>query len=405
MASDDVIPFGVVDYIVFSGLLIVSVLIGIYHSISKGGQRSTSTFLVADRSMTFLPIAMSILVSFTTPITILGFPAEVFIFGLQYSVSMFSKVWSYPLIAYFCIPVFHGLKFTSAYEYMSMRFHFSIRIFSSFMFTIQTLFFMAVVLIGPALAIKAVLGVDIWITIIISGVVCTVYTTLGGMRAVIWTDVFQFLVIFGTILVVFIVGSMRAGGFDHVWNYNAQNDRINLFEFPWDVTVRLSFFNLVIGFGFLDFNILLNQTSIQRYATAKTVGHAQNTVSSGLSSVIAMTLEDIIKPWRRFRSRQTGQPVVENDFRDTVISKILNILYVVLNCLITFIIGILASELVRCLSKTQREQKVDPKLLIAYLRPSEDANSQTSVNNLNVHEDKDGKLGHYNEAVTSDTAL
>ncbi|XP_070542897.1 sodium-dependent multivitamin transporter-like isoform X1 [Ptychodera flava] len=231
-STTDVIPFGTVDYIVFSTMLAVSTAVGIYQCFAEGGQKSTSRFLVADRSMGCVPIAMSMFVTVTSAIAVMGFPAEMYIHGIQFALSLNTYLWAYPLAAYFFIPVFRSLGITSVYEYMGLRYHLSLRIMCSVIFILQSLLYMATTMVGPALAIEAVQGFEMWKTVLIVGAVATFYTTVGGMKAVIWTDVFQFLVIFGSVLAVAIYGTIQVGGFEYVWSSNDVGDRLKLSSKP-----------------------------------------------------------------------------------------------------------------------------------------------------------------------------
>jgi len=91
----------------------------------------------------------------------------------------------------------------------------------------QQVIYMGVVLYAPSLALNAVTGFDLWLSVLTLGIVCTVYTALGGLKAVIWTDVFQTLVMFLGQLVVIIVGSAKVGGLRHVWEVASQHGRIS----------------------------------------------------------------------------------------------------------------------------------------------------------------------------------
>ncbi|XP_070578595.1 sodium-coupled monocarboxylate transporter 1-like [Ptychodera flava] len=153
--SNDPVPFGVADYVLFSGMLAISAITAIYHGFAKGGQHSTSRYLLADRKMHFLPVAMSILVSFTSPLALMGTPAEVFVYGAGVSSQLIASLWFLPLLAFIFVPVFHDLALASAYEYMELRFNFALRITVALLFMFQSLFYIAACLIGPALAIEA----------------------------------------------------------------------------------------------------------------------------------------------------------------------------------------------------------------------------------------------------------
>lgn len=108
--------FGVADYIVFVLTIIVSLAIGIYYALSGGRQKTTSEFLVGNRKMSFLPVAISLVVSFESSIMMLGTPAEIYQNGIQ---------WLWADIGFFCanvfsvqfmVPMLHPLRITSANE-------------------------------------------------------------------------------------------------------------------------------------------------------------------------------------------------------------------------------------------------------------------------------------------------
>ncbi|XP_070543741.1 sodium-dependent multivitamin transporter-like [Ptychodera flava] len=273
--STDVTPFEVFDYVIFGALLAVSAATGIYHCFAGGGQKSTSKFLVADRRMGCVPIAISIFVSFTSSVAILGYPAEVFMHGIQYFMLIAKYLWVYPLAAYFFVPFFRNLPFTSVYEYVGMRFNLGLRISCCLMYLMSSSTYMAVTMVGPALAIETVQGIEMWKVLIFMGATATFYTTLGGMKAVVWADVFQFLVILGSIVAVAIMGTNDVGGIEHLWNVNKVNHRLNFFEFKLDPTSRLSFFGLFIGSGMTSVGVMLSQAAVQRYLSAKSLGHAR----------------------------------------------------------------------------------------------------------------------------------
>ncbi|XP_077989565.1 sodium-coupled monocarboxylate transporter 1-like [Glandiceps talaboti] len=287
MASNDVIAFGVVDYVVFSGMLVISTLTGIYHGFAKGGQHSTSrctaitdwkNTILADKSMHFLPVAMSILVSFTSPLSIMGTPAEIYVHGIRYAVFSLSLLWCLPMVAYLYLPVFQNLQLTSAYEYMEMRFNFPLRILVAIIFIIQSAFYMAACLVGPAIAIEAVQNFDFWKTIVLTGLLCTLYTAFGGMKGVIWTDVFQFFIIIGTLLAVIVMAAVKVGGFTEVFEANNENGRLDIFGFELDPTVRLTFFNSFIGGAITMSPMYVSQTAVQRYMTIRSLKKSQASV-------------------------------------------------------------------------------------------------------------------------------
>ncbi|NXW64658.1 SC5A6 protein, partial [Eurystomus gularis] len=195
--------FTVIDYSIFVLLLVLSSAIGLFYALSGDRQRTVQEFLLANRNMGFLPVALSLLATFQSAVAIL---------------------------AHFFIPVFYRLRITSTYEYLELRFNKTVRIFGTITFIFQMVIYMGVVLYAPALALNAVTGFDLWSAVLTMGLVCTLYTTLGGLKAVIWTDVFQTLVMFAGQLAVIVVGARRVGGMARVWSLAEQEGKISGIE-------------------------------------------------------------------------------------------------------------------------------------------------------------------------------
>jgi len=89
---------------------------------------------------------------------------------------------------------------------------------------------MSIVLYAPALALSAVTGISKWASIVSVGLVCTLYCTIGGIKAVLWTDVFQSFLMFTAMIVIIIKGTYDVGGVDVVWQRAQYGQRIEFFK-------------------------------------------------------------------------------------------------------------------------------------------------------------------------------
>ena len=108
--------FTVWDYVIFAVILAIASVIGLYHGCIGNRQNSIAEFLMAGRSMSVLPVALSLLASFVSAILLLGTPAEIAIYGTQYWMICISFLFVIPLAAYIFIPVFYRLGLTSVFE-------------------------------------------------------------------------------------------------------------------------------------------------------------------------------------------------------------------------------------------------------------------------------------------------
>ncbi|KAJ8318085.1 hypothetical protein KUTeg_003176 [Tegillarca granosa] len=246
--------FSVVDYVLFALMLVVSAAIGLFYAIKDRRRQNTNDFLMAGGNMHAFPVALSLLASFMSAITLLGTPAEMYNYTTMYWWIGLSYLFVVFGAAHIFLPVFYRLKVTSAYE----------------------LLYMALVLYAPSLALNAVTGFTLWGSVISVGVVCTLYTTIGGMKAVLWTDTFQVGMMFAGLLAVLIRGSIEIGGFGNAWEKAYDSGRVVFDDFSPDPIVRHSVWSLVIGGTFTWVAIYgVNQAQVQRCCTCPTLKKAQ----------------------------------------------------------------------------------------------------------------------------------
>uniref|UniRef100_A0A8C7QS09 Sodium-dependent multivitamin transporter n=1 Tax=Oncorhynchus mykiss TaxID=8022 RepID=A0A8C7QS09_ONCMY len=250
------------DYVIFALLLVASTCIGLFYALSGGRQRTTQEFLLADRSMSCLPVSLSLLATFQSAVAILGAPSEIYTYGTQYWFLGVSYFLGLLIPAHVFIPVFYRLRLTSAYEYLELRFNKTVRIMGTVTFIFQ------MVCVCP---LHWLTGFDLWGAVLAMGLVCTLYTTLGGLKAVIWTDVFQTIVMFAGQLAVIIVGAHQAGGMGEVWRKAMNGSRIASLDLNPDPTERHTFWTLGVGGVFLMLALYgVNQAQVQRYLSSRT---------------------------------------------------------------------------------------------------------------------------------------
>jgi len=260
--------FGWEEYFIFGLMLLVSLLIGVFFYLK--GQKNNAQFLLGGRSMGTLPMTMSLIASFMSAITLLGTPAEMYANGTQYVF----LVLSYPLVmasaAHLYLPVFWKLKVSTSYEYLEWRFDKSVRILASALFTLQMVLYMSIVVYAPALAVEQITGFHLDAACLVIFIVCILYTTIGGIKAVMWTDTFQAVVMFGSFLAIIIKGNSDACGSSEVFDRNYQASKIELFNFNTLLTTRHTVWTMIIGGYFTWVSVYgINQTQVQRYMTVK----------------------------------------------------------------------------------------------------------------------------------------
>ncbi|KAK8782490.1 hypothetical protein V5799_016170 [Amblyomma americanum] len=283
--------FGAADYAVFTVMLLVSSLIGIYYRFTGDRQRTAREYLVANRNMSVVPVAFSLMASFMSAVTLLGVPSENYFYGTQFVIINIAYIFGTPIAAYVFLPVFYKLQVVSVYEYLERRFGRATRLAMSATFIIQMVLYMAVVLYAPAVALSAVTGISKWLSIISVGLVCTFYCTIGGMKAVLWTDLFQSILMFLAMFAVVGVGTYRMGGVYNVWNEALAGGRVEFLNFNPDPTVRHTVWTLAVGGIFVYVSLYgVNQAQVQRLMTVSTLKKAQTALFLNWPIVSALSL-------------------------------------------------------------------------------------------------------------------
>ncbi|XP_074127466.1 LOW QUALITY PROTEIN: sodium-coupled monocarboxylate transporter 1-like [Sminthopsis crassicaudata] len=268
--------FDVWDYLVFAGMLLISTAIGLYYAFFKKKQQTQKDFLIGGRKMTALPVALSLTSTFVSAITILGIPAEIYRFGAIFTMYGFSYILMVLITSEIFIPVFYKLGITSTYEYLELRFNKCIRLCGTFLFILQTVLYIGVVIYAPALAMNQATGLNLWGVILGTGVICIFYSSMGGFKAVVWIHVFQAGIKVAGIFAVIIQGTIVEGGISNVLNNSYHGGRLNFWDFNPNPLRRYTFWTIIIGGTITWLSVFgINPAQVQRYNSCKSRFHAK----------------------------------------------------------------------------------------------------------------------------------
>ncbi|XP_024083167.1 sodium-coupled monocarboxylate transporter 1-like [Cimex lectularius] len=272
----EVYEFDWIEYTVFVVMLCLSAFIGFYYGFIKGGQDTVSGYLFGGKQMSLFPIAMSLVSSFISGITLLGVPAEVYVYGTQYMVGSTALIGVGIVTAYVSIPIFYKLQLLSLYEYFELRFNTKVRLVVSFLFIFSHLCYIPVVIYTPALAINQISGINVHIITPFLCLICIFYTTVGGLKAVVWSDTLQGGLMIFSIIAVAWTGAWKMGGFGNVFKAAYEGGRLQAFNFDPDPTLRLSFWSASFGIWvFWASNTSFHPASIQRFISLPTMKMAK----------------------------------------------------------------------------------------------------------------------------------
>ncbi|XP_059185587.1 sodium-coupled monocarboxylate transporter 1 [Centropristis striata] len=271
-----VASFSVWDYVVFAGTIVGAAGVGLFTAIRSRKETSSAEFLLGGRQMTAVPVAMSLTASFMSGITVIGTPAEAYRFGAAFWLFGFSYAIMSAITAEIFVPLFYRLGITSAYEYLELRFSRPIRIIGTSMYIVQTALYTGMVIYAPALALNQITGLNLWGVLVATGAVCIVYCTLGGLKAVIWTDVLQMVIMLVGFVAVIARGAVLQGGLTKIWEDAGKGGRLEAFDFDPDPLKRHTFWSIVIGGSIMWTSIYaINQSQVQRYISCKTLRQAK----------------------------------------------------------------------------------------------------------------------------------
>ena len=186
--------FGVLNVAVILVYLAGMLGIGLYFA---RRQRTAEEYFLAGRSMPWLPVAMSMYASLTSATTYLALPGKAYSENISLVVVCLVSPALAPVLIFVFYPFYRRFRVTTSYEYIEMRFGRAARVTIAGLFLLARLGWLGLVIYAPALALSVVTGIPLAASILVMGALATAYTALGGLAAVLWTDVVQFVVLVG----------------------------------------------------------------------------------------------------------------------------------------------------------------------------------------------------------------
>ncbi|XP_035721093.1 sodium-coupled monocarboxylate transporter 2-like isoform X1 [Vespa mandarinia] len=275
-----------VDWLVFTIMLTISAGAGIWHY-KSAQQSSVENYLLGGRKLRLWPVSASLIASFISGVTIVGAPAEIYNFGTQYWITVISLLFSGIVVANIYLPVFVNLQLNSAYEYLEIRFNKGVRILISLIFVFDAVLYQSIVVYIPALALNQVSDINTHIIGAILCGVCVFYTVLGGLKAVVWTDMLQVIIMILAMIIVTVLGTWEAGGPSEIWQKAREANRIEFFNFDSSPYTRHTVWSVLIGsWLYSTAYIAVNQTMVQRYISLRTMKTSKLAIGISIIGII-----------------------------------------------------------------------------------------------------------------------
>ena len=258
-------------------------LMGFYFS-----RKTTSTeeYFVGGRSFSGWIIGLSLVGTSISSITFLAYPGDAFKTAwLRYLPNLMLPI-AVAIAAFYFLPILRKNNATTAYEFLEERFGPSVRIYGAIAFILAQLVRISIILYLLSLMIHEISGLDPITCILIGGVFVAIYTILGGIDAVIWTDVIQTVVLaLGGLLCLWIIVDLLPGGLSQVFDIASQHNKLSFTEWnngeaspvSWDFSLqnKTGLMMLLIGLTAWLTEYSSNQNTVQRFAASKSMTEAR----------------------------------------------------------------------------------------------------------------------------------
>ena len=243
------------------------------------GQHNTEDYFLAGRRMPWVAVGISIFATLFSAISLLGSPGWVYDNDLTLGLTLVTIPICTPIVIWVFLPFYHRLRVFTAYEYLERRFNPSVRLASSLLFLFMRGSYLAVVIYAPSLVLSTVTGLELKWTIFIIGGLATLYTLLGGMKAVIWTDVVQVTVLFGGLIMVTAVLILRVdGGVGEIVAVASQDGPFHV-ETSWGTWAEVTLWAVLVNGFFIHLSMYgVDQMTLQRCLTTPTLRAGRNSM-------------------------------------------------------------------------------------------------------------------------------
>ena len=281
--------YGWVDHSVVALLMLALIGVGMFFSKKES---SSGDYFRAGNRIPWWAAGLSLFASGASAISLMAMPGKAFADNwIYFSISIFIVIIQLPLMLLVYIPLIRRLKIATANEYLERRYGLPVRMLGFVIYSLnQMLGRMAAILLLPSIALSAIFGLPMEQSILIMGVVATIYVTLGGLEAVIWTDVLQ-----ATVMLLAVLTCCFWAFFSLDLSMPAAREalagmnKLQMFDFSFDWTapVFLILFSNVIA---LTFGLIGDQTFIQRVQCTADEKESRKTILTQLAVAVPMNV-------------------------------------------------------------------------------------------------------------------
>jgi len=253
-------------------------------------------YFLAGRSLPWWAVGLSVMATQLSAITMTSTTGQGYADGMRFVQFYFGLPIAMIILSVTVVPFFWRAKVYTAYEYLEGRFDLKTRTLTAALFLISRGLSCSVIVAAPAVILSIVLGWNLTLTVLLIGAPTVVYTMVGGVQAVTWTDVKQMGIIVAGIVaaVIVLVASLPDGvTFVKAMHLAGAVGKTRALDFTFDVHQTYTFWSGLIGGLFLALSYFgCDQSQVQRYLTAKSVTEGRHSLY--MSAFVKIPLQALI---------------------------------------------------------------------------------------------------------------
>ncbi len=280
------------DWLVVAGYLLWIVYDGIKRSKSDG----VEGYLLANRSLPWWAVGLSVMATQLSAITLVGTTGQAYADGMRFVQFYFGLPFAMVLLSVTLVPFFYRSGVYTAYEYLERRFDVKTRTLASLLFLFGRSMSTGAIISAPAVILSIIFHWNLTLTILAIGGPTIIYTMIGGVQAVTWTDVKQMGIVVGGLVcavIALILGLPDDVGVGQALHVAGAAGRMNPIDFHFDIRQTYTFWSGLIGGLFLHLSYFgCDQSQVQRYLTAKSLNQARHSLL--MSAFVKIPLQVLV---------------------------------------------------------------------------------------------------------------
>jgi Na+/proline symporter len=281
------------DWIVVAAYLIWIVVDGLRRTKAAS---EIDGYLLANRSLPWWAVGLSVMATQLSAITLVGTTGQAYADGMRFIQFYFGLPIAMVLLSMTLVPFFYRSGVYTAYEYLERRFDVKTRTLATILFLFGRSMSTGAIISAPAVILSIIFHWNLTLTILAIGGPTILYTVLGGVQAVTWTDVKQMGIVVGGLVcavIALVLGLPHDVGVGQALHVAGAAGRMNTIDFHFDPKQTYTFWSGLIGGMFLHLSYFgCDQSQVQRYLTAKSLNQARSSLL--MSAFVKIPLQVLV---------------------------------------------------------------------------------------------------------------